>query len=186
MFTRFRADSRRVRSHAFAASIFGLTAFFLTAGCDRGPSVTSQRSYVVDVFLATEKLTDAGEQFGMAMEPWFLGNELDPVVADAALENYRTTMREVRDCLERRIVPDDDRCKQFAMNALKYVEFQESLGTRIDAWVATAKAENPASVETRRNVAEELYQLNERELEWKRTLQDLAAEIGVIADSDSD
>lgn len=164
----------------------GGSLLLMACGCG-GPSVTSQRSYVVDVFIATAELTDAGELYGKAMEPWFLGGEFDPDAARSALAQGRKIAARVRTKIEARNVPEDDRCRAFSERTAEYLAFQDRCFVAHERWLGIAEAENPAKLSKRRSVSQEIAALNEQELEWKRELSAIAEEIGVrTPDDDSD
>lgn len=160
---------------------FGIALWFaLIVGCDRSANDMSPRqAYVIALYDDSAALTDAGDKWGRAMEPWFHGNEADIGKLVAADQHFMTTIESARSEFKKREVPDGPKSKEFAALVAEYLDWQMQTLETYAAWLEIVQAENPAVVATRQSVIDELHALNDEELEWKARINGLGEELGV-------
>ena len=161
---------------------FGIALWFaLLVGCDRSANDMSPRqAYVIALYNDSAALTNAGDQWGRAMELWFHGKEADIDKLVAADQHFVTTIKSVRTKFKKREVPDGSKSEEFAALVSDYLDWQMQTRETYAAWHDIVQAENPAVVATRQSVIDELHALNDEELEWKARIHGLGEELGVI------
>lgn len=160
---------------------FGIALWVaLLVGCDRSANDLSPRqAYVIALYDDSVALTEAGEKWGRAMEPWFHGSEANIDELVAADQNFVTAIESVRSKFKKREVPDGSKSKEFAALVAAYLDWQMQTREKYAAWQDIVQAENPAVVATRQSIINELNALNDEELEWKARINSLGEELGV-------
>ncbi|TWT78634.1 hypothetical protein CA13_00300 [Planctomycetes bacterium CA13] len=136
-------------------------------------------AYVIAAYDESAALTASGDTWGRAMEPWFHGKTADiDAIADAQV-NLNRTLKSVRSKLDALDAPDDPTTAEFTELIHEYLDWQAETHDTYAKWLATARAENPATIETRQAVIDEMNDLNETELEWKSRINTFGEKLGV-------
>jgi hypothetical protein len=152
----------------------------LTFGCAGNWNQTSSpQAYVIALYDESAALTEAGDKWGRAMEPWFLGNEADIEEINAAKLNYEKTIESIRSSLKKRKIPDEPKAREFSVLVSDYLDWQLQVGDTLAKCFEIVQSENPAVVPTRQLVIDELHAIHSQELEWKSRINGLGEELGV-------
>jgi hypothetical protein len=150
------------------------------AGCDRvAGEMSAEQAYVVALYEDSSSLTDAGDKWGRAMEPWFHGKKAAINELDAADLYFKATIDAVRRNFAKREIPNNPKAQQFAVHVTDYLDWQMQTRKTYAKWCEVVRSENPAVVATRQAVIDELHVLNDEELEWKARINGLGKDLGV-------
>ena len=157
-----------------------LLLFSFAIGCERGArKLTAEQTFVIALYEDSAALTDAGDRWGRAIEPWFHGNVADVDELAAADLHVKTIVESVRRKLENRQIPDNPKAREFAALASEYLTWQMEVRKTYAGWHATVRSENPAVIASRQTVINELESLNAEELEWKARINGIGESLGV-------
>ncbi len=153
-------------------------------GCDRtAGELSSEQAYVVAIYDDSAAMTDAGDKWGRAMEPWFHGDKAATDELEAADMHFKETIESVRNRIAKRTIPDNPKAKQFAKTVTEYLDWQMHTRKTYSKIYEVVRSENPAVIATRKSVIDELHMLNDEELVWKARIHELGKELGVTVGS---
>ncbi|MEM6691797.1 MAG: hypothetical protein AAF664_20380 [Planctomycetota bacterium] len=127
-----------------ATSFAIFLCFSVVIGCERGiRKMSAEQAYVIALYDDSEALTIAGDQWGRAMEPWFLGKEADVEKLAAADIHFKTTIESVRRRFEDRRIPNNRKAREFAALVSDYLAWQMQMRNTFAEWHAIVRSENP-------------------------------------------
>jgi hypothetical protein len=141
--------------------------------------LSSEQAYVIALYDESASLTDAGDKWGRAMEPWFHGEKVATDELEAADMHFKETIESLASAFAKRRIPDSPKARQFAKTVTDYLDWQMQTRTAYAKVYEVVRSENPAVVATRQSVIDELHLLNDEELSWKARIHELGKELGV-------